>query len=336
MTNTKIDFVITWVDGNDEEWIKQKNSFLAEQGRITDVDSSKERFRDWGTLKYIFRGIEKFAPWVNSVFLITNGQVPEWINLQNDKLKLITHDQYIPADCLPTFSSHPIELNLNRIKDLQEQFVLFNDDTFITNHVQPTDFFVDGLPCDSAVLSPIISSDKSDFAHILINNIQIINMHFNKRKVLNDNLGKFLNLKYGLQNLRTINMLPWKHIPGFYNPHLPYSFLKSMLEELWEVEGDKLHETSTHRFRDNFHDVSPWLLRYWQICSGKFYPRSIRFGKKFNYSSDNLKIYDAIKRQDYKTICLNDDETCFDFEKEKEKTAEAFETILGEKSSFEI
>ena len=59
----KIDFVLPWVDGSDSAWIKQRNEYLG----IKNDQTQDSRFRDWENLQYWFRGVEKFAPWVNTV-----------------------------------------------------------------------------------------------------------------------------------------------------------------------------------------------------------------------------------------------------------------------------
>ena len=112
----KIDFVILWVDGSDEKWLKEKNKYTNIKG-----DASINRFRDFGNLQYLFRGIEKYADFVNNIFFITWGHIPSWLNVNHPKLKIIRHDQFIPNKYLPTFNSNVIELNLHRIKDLSEQ-----------------------------------------------------------------------------------------------------------------------------------------------------------------------------------------------------------------------
>lgn len=76
--NFPIDFVISWVDENDSKWISKKNKYKKA--------NDEARFRDYGTLKYVFRSIEKFAPWVHKVYLITDNQVPKWLNLDSDKV----------------------------------------------------------------------------------------------------------------------------------------------------------------------------------------------------------------------------------------------------------
>ena len=113
------------------------------------------RYREWDTLRYWFRAVEKYAPWVNQVYFVTCGHVPKWLNMDAPKLHFVRHQDYIPEQYLPTFSSHPIELNLHRIEGLSEHFVYFNDDFYLTAPVQETDFFVNGLPCDSLEETPL-------------------------------------------------------------------------------------------------------------------------------------------------------------------------------------
>ena len=128
MKNGKIDFVIQWVDDNDPIWQQSFHTYLL-QSQCTD-DTRHIRYRNWDNLRYWFRGVEKFAPWVNKVHLITNGQIPDWLNLNAPKLHFVKHSDYIPAEYLPTFNSNAIQLSLHRIEGLSEYFVHFDDDFF--------------------------------------------------------------------------------------------------------------------------------------------------------------------------------------------------------------
>ena len=110
--------------------------------------NSKNRYRDWKLLKYWFRGVEKYAPWVNKIYFITYGHLPKWLNTENEKLVILKHSDYIPDKYLPTYNSNVIEMNYFRIKELNEKFVNFNDDMFIINDIREEDFFANGLPCD--------------------------------------------------------------------------------------------------------------------------------------------------------------------------------------------
>ena len=77
-----IDFVITWVDGSDPLWFRQKQNAKKKQGVSVDIDDRIERYRDWEILKYLFRSIENFAPWVNNVYIVTCGHLPAWLNTE--------------------------------------------------------------------------------------------------------------------------------------------------------------------------------------------------------------------------------------------------------------
>ena len=144
MDGQPVDFVIAWVDGNDKEWQKQRQKYKS--GFME--DNSEVRFRDWDNLQYWFRGVEEYAPWVNHIYFITWGHVPQWLNLDNPKLKIVNHKDYIPEKYLPTFNSHTIELNMHRIQGLSRQFVYFNDDMFLTAPVTKEMFFKNDLPRD--------------------------------------------------------------------------------------------------------------------------------------------------------------------------------------------
>ena len=337
MSNEKIDFVITWVNGQDEKWLREKKKYEKKEEINAEgtIDNSKNRYRDWENLKYLFRGIEKFAPWVNNVYFITCNQIPDWMNCEAPKLKLINHEDYIPKEYLPTFNSNAIEVNLFRLNELSNNFVLFNDDMFLLKPVSKEDFFKNGKPRDSAIMSPIISYNKDGFAKVIQNNLSIINTYFDKNKVIKKNMFKWFNLKYGKDLLRNFCLMPWNHFAGFYDIHLPYSCQKDIFKLLWEKEPNILEETARSKFRNNSTNINHWLFRYWNLVTGNFIPRKLSFGYKFQYEENNERIYKAIKKQKYKTICLNDANNNYDFELEKKKTIEAFELILPDKSTFE-
>nr|CAD7429544.1 unnamed protein product [Timema monikensis] len=65
-------------------------------------------------LRYSLRSLEKFAPWIRHVFLVTNGQIPYWLNLDNPRLTLVTHEEiFVNLSHLPTFSSPAIETHIH-------------------------------------------------------------------------------------------------------------------------------------------------------------------------------------------------------------------------------
>ena len=130
-----IDAVYTWVDGDDPGWQAQWEA----SGHPSDLP--RHRYRNHDELRYSLRSLEQFAPWVRTVYLVTSGQQPEWLNLDSSRLQLVAHDQIFPdAHNLPTFNSHAIELNLHRIPGLSQRFLYINDDCFFGKSCQPGDF----------------------------------------------------------------------------------------------------------------------------------------------------------------------------------------------------
>ncbi len=329
----QIDIVIPWVDGSDPEWQKEYKKYAAlEMGRDNNTEI---RYRDWDNMQYLFRGIEKFAPWVRKVHLITTGQKPKWLNLNAPKLNFVRHEDFIPKEFLPTFSVRPIELNLHRIEGLAEHFVYFNDDYFLLRPVQPERFFRNGLPCDMAVLDTLPMGGPR--GHMLMNDVNVVNSHFKKNAVLKANPMKWLNPIYGSQLLRTVALLPFSAFPGFRNHHMPQAFLKSTIREVWDVEEPLLREVSSHRFRD-ITDVNQYMFRFWQLMSGKFHPANIAKGTcRYTISDDSVeKLSAAIKSQKCDILVTADSDNVSDFKALAARINAAFDVILPEKSSFEI
>ena len=105
--NNNVDIVITWVDGSDPNWLAEKKMYTKKSNNV--------RYRDWDNLVYIFRGIEQFMPWVHKIYFVTWGHLPKWLNIDNEKLVIVNHQDYIPEKYLPTFNSNVLDLNMFRM-----------------------------------------------------------------------------------------------------------------------------------------------------------------------------------------------------------------------------
>ena len=329
-----IDFVIIWVDGNDPAWRKQKNEYKS--ALTKEEDDSVHRYRDWHNLKYWFRGVEKFCPWVRKIHFVTWGHLPKWLNIDNPKLNIVNHKDYIPEQYLPTFSSHTIELNIHRIEGLSDNFVYFNDDMFIIKSMEKRDFFKDGKPCDSAVLTPHCYNMEDMVIMAPFRNIGVINHEFKMHDVIRKNIIGWFNWRYGLaNNLKNVILQACPRFPGMMQQHLPTSFCKKTFYDVWDKYYEILDETCQHKFRE-MTDVNQWLMKEWQIASGNFYPRSTNIGKNIPaYNIENA--VDCIKKQRTKMMCLNDTEMSEEqFQRCVDMVNLAFEHILTKKSSFEL
>jgi len=328
-----IDFVVLWVDGQDPHWRSE-----CEAHRDTSTgDNSAKRYRNWDQLHFLFRSFEYFTPWVNKIHFVTWGHLPKWLNINHPKIQIVEHKQILPQSVLPTFNANPLEINLHRIKGLTEQFVYFNDDTFILRPLKENYFFSKGLPNDMCVFNAIFLDSIS---HIRLNNIQVINRYFNKLDRTKRLLFKIFTLQYGLTQIRSLLLLPWPQITGFYDPHQPQPFLKRTFSELWKKETTLLNNTTSTKFRSNT-DVSQYVFRYWQLMTGNFHPRSFR--DTFTIPVQNPTDVDLastfVRNAKYSMLCINDEIEKIDkniFNTYNNKLSDAFTTLLPHKSSFEI
>ena len=336
----EIDIVVTWVDGNDLEWKNNKNKYSSNKLKSYTQGDSIERYRDWGLMPFWFRSIEKYAHWVHKIFFVTCGHYPKWLNLRNEKLCLVRHDEFMPAEYLPTFSSYPIELNLHRIKGLSEYFIYFNDDMFLNTPVYPDDFFKTELPCDFCEFNILAATKPDDvFLHTLLNSNGIINRHFTAERL---QYKKLFNFRYTLyQNLK--NLLFLKKgvlLSNFASQHGPLSYKKSIFDDVWHCEAEVLDKTCKSKFRTS-HDILPWIMRDWQLALGEFYP-ICKKNRNIHYRAglDNGKIHNTIGKK-WKSICINDSlEECAseekNFELYKEELIQIYQSVFPNKSSFEI
>ncbi len=325
----KIDIVVPWVDGADSLWQEEKTKYNPNKG----TDDGINRYRDWDLLKFWFRGIEKYTPWVNRVHFITWGHIPQWLNVDNPKLNIVNHKDYIPEEYLPTFSSHPIELNIHRIEELSEHFIYFNDDFYVVSPMREEDFFSEGLPVDTVTEVPL-RFNPGGIDHIIGNNMMVINKNFDKSQVIKKNKKQWFSFKSMKATIKNLYMKKVKGFSAFDNPHLPIPLLKSTIAQVWQAEKELMEETSSHKFRSN-EDVNSWLFRYWQFATGTFKQGKGPLGQFFAIGRDDKLIEDAIVNHKHKMVCLSDDDVNIDFETEKDKLKEIFNTILPDQSGFE-
>lgn len=149
--NSPIDAVITWVDGADPVHAKKLNDYLASLGGVRPRAANPIRFHHSGELDYCVTSLLRFAPWIRTIYIVTDNQIPAFI----DRLKgteyegrvIVVDHRVIFAgfeQYLPTFNSSSILAMLWRIPGLTENFIFLNDDFALIQPVKPEDFFRDG------------------------------------------------------------------------------------------------------------------------------------------------------------------------------------------------
>lgn len=293
-----MDIVITYVNGLDPEWLKDYAHF-------TNVPVVEKRFRDWGTLPYLFRGIERNMPYINNVFLVVSreSQVPEWVN--RDKVKVVLHKDFVPSVFLPTFNCNPLEMYLHRIPGLSEEYLYFNDDMYPLLPTEPEDFFENGC-------------GKIHFSrHFFTGN--------NMYKQICKNSHNAARMALGL-----------KPTPYFIRPqHICSPMLKSECEEVfYKMEDDIRNLISITRTGGNHNQ---YLFLDYMYYKGKIKDEKIS-NKHFSVAlATPEKLRKFILSPTRKMACINDVHLSENrYEEMRRAILEAFEIRFPEKSKYEI
>lgn len=339
MKDIKIDFVVTWLDSSDSKWQESYLKYKQDtKGRI-----EKARFRNMHIFQFWFRSVERYAPWVNKVFLVTNGKFPDWINKDCPKLVLVKHEDFIPKVYLPTFNSRVIELHLHKIKGLSEHFVYFNDDMILNSHVRPEYYFKNRLPCDinkeTCFNVPIYTvEDKFSNYISMLMAIGVINSQFKRWETVVKSPLRWWGLHLGLKGLLVSCLLiRQRFFIGFSNYHTEQTYLKSVFNEVWERVPELMTKSCT-RFREDA-TINPYIFRYWQLASNRFEPQKRKGAFFFIIKKEIVdKIEKTLNNPTIKSICINDCALCKekDFEYISTRLEELLEKKFPQKSSFEI
>jgi hypothetical protein len=144
-----VDLVYTWVHGQDPAHRELRNMWARRYGLDPVVFNPDVRYVEHDELRYSLRSVERFAPWVRRIYIVTPGQTPSWLNATHPKITMV-HQDTIMANpgWAPVFNSLAIEAQLHRIPGLAEHFIYCNDDMLFGQPCLKTDFFA-ALPRSS-------------------------------------------------------------------------------------------------------------------------------------------------------------------------------------------
>ncbi|XP_053380969.1 N-acetylglucosamine-1-phosphotransferase subunits alpha/beta-like [Mercenaria mercenaria] len=138
----EVDIVYTWVNGSDPDFIRNFEQLMKNEKKSKSDIVALNRYNDWGTLKYSLRSVEKFLPWIRQIFIVTNGQIPYWLTLNNPRISVVMHEEIFEnRSHLPAFTSPAIECHIHKIHGLSKRFIYMNDDIIITKKLQFSDFY---------------------------------------------------------------------------------------------------------------------------------------------------------------------------------------------------
>ena len=307
-----IDLVYLWVDGNDPDWIARHNAFTGNTQATTAVDC-KGRYFNNNELMYSLRSVDMYAPWIRRIFIVTDRQVPQWLDTSNPKIRIVDHSEILPDEAIPTFNSVVIEHNLHRIPGLSEHFLYANDDTFINRPVSPADFFApDG--------QPLIRLNQRPFRKLYL----LYRKTVMKKPLTNYNLtihraASLVESKLG------------KYIGG--KPHHNIdAYCKSEYSHIAEVFSDEIKPTLANHIRSD-NDIQRSIYTFATLAEHKGHRQNVTRKTSFHVHIDNPTHLEKLAKKNPMLFCLNDSQLATDNDRIKAK--EFLLRRFPEKSQFE-
>ena len=279
-----VDVVYTWVDGSDEEWQRSRAAALqvSDPEQFTESAAGEARFRQHDELRYSLRSLERHAPWVNHIWIVTADQVPEWLDTDHPQVTVVSHQEiWSDEGTLPTFNSHAIEAHLHRIEGLSEHFVYLNDDVFLGRDCAPELFFeANGIQriFQSRALTPDGAPQPGEIASESAGK--------NARAIIEDLVGRRIRTKLF---------------------HAPFALRRSVSEEITARYETAVQETARSTFR-RMGDVtlSGALHMYYALATGRAVTSRLHY-RYINVDSPEADArLRALTRTPFAVFCLND------------------------------
>lgn len=307
-----IDLVYLWVNGNDPQWLAKRNACIGKTEEKSAVNCDG-RYADNDELKYSLRSIEKYAPWLRRIFIVTDNQVPVWLDTSNAKVRIVDHKEIMPDVCLPCFNSAVIEHFLYRIPGLAEHFIYANDDMFINKPVTPETFFgKDGLP--------IVRFNRRPFRKWTL---------LFKEKVQGKRLSNYV------QTIRNSAELVEKKYGKYYGGkthHNIDAYLRSDYEHAAKVFEDEIRTTLPNHVRSE-NDIQRNIYSYVALAEKRGHLHYVTQRTSFRLHIQNESHYGKLERYNPILFCMNDSQYAKDCDR---KRAAAFlDKRFPEKSQYE-
>ena len=290
--NFPIDIVFTWVNADDSDFLNSKNHYQSLASTDNELFLKKieiadiARYESRDELRYALRSLEAYAPWINHVYIVTNGQKPSWLNLNNSKITLVDHSEIIPEQYLPTFNSHVIESCLHRIPNLAEHYIYFNDDVMLTRPVEPSYFFTSGGLAKVFITDSLLSGGKRCM--------------------------KDTPTQWAAKNARDLIYNVTGHLPNKMFAHTFHPQIKSINIEMEKLWSDEYEQCRKNKFRDESDLlVTSFLHHHFSTLTG----RAIATRTKCMYFNIRIPMADKyyvslLARKNTKdapySMCLND------------------------------
>lgn len=303
--------VYLWVNGNDPKWAAKRNACI---GKTSDKqENCKGRYADSGELKYSLRSVEKYAPWIRKVFIVTDDQVPEWLDTTNPKVRIVDHTEIMPAECLPCFNSNLIEHFLDKIPGLSEHFLYANDDMYINQPVSHDTFFAaDGLP--------ILYMNRKPFRKLGL---------FLRDKVLGKPISMYLRF---IKNAAELVEKRYGTYYGCKPHHNIDAYIKSTITFTNQLFA-KEFQPMLHDHIRSAEDIQRCVYTYVALAEKKGHLHYVSQNLSFRLHIDDHSHYRKFEQKNPVFFCMNDSE--FANDADRTLAIRFLEQLFPAKSEFE-
>lgn len=324
-----IDIVYCWVDGNDPEFIKRKNFYLSKETESHDNSSvGNQRFVDNEELRYSLRSLEMYAPWIHHIYIVTDRQIPKWLNTDYEKVSIVDHSEIMPKEMIPCFSAVEIERYLVNIPGLSEHFLYANDDMFFGRSITPEFFF--SAPGRPKVYVKYYEKFRS------IKNEEDFRQKYREAATwmkTNLNAWKLLYDQYKQTNFYAL-------------AHAIDGYCKTLVQRALTRYADAYHEIKNTRFRNEY-EIHRSLISLDMVYHGdadlelvetpSFWQKHIHKSKGYSWKcycgSEDEKTRKEILRFEPYVFCVNADS--HSTPEDKRQMRQFYEQLFPKKSMFE-
>lgn len=306
-----VDLVYLWVDGNDPEWRKKKQLFtnsVADNSEVNNIG----RYTNNDELRYSLRSVEKYAPWIRKIFIVTDSQVPAWLNTEHPKVEVIDHTDIIPAEILPTFNSTVIEYFLYKIPGLSEHFLFANDDMFF-NAALSADFFF-----------------LNDYPIVRLKRKRMGKWHYELNKLFGKQYGQYRD-KIQLGAI-AVDKLLGKYYSGIPHHNIDAYRKEDYRKAVEEIFSDRVRESYQNRIR-TFGDIHRSAFSYYALAVGHAHLRHVRRSEAMRITINRNDLMKYLTAHNPKLFCLNDNEDVVP--NDRKRVAPFLQQLFPDKSAFE-
>ena len=219
------------------------------------------------------------------------------MNAPKDSVIIIDQKSIMPKSVGDTMNSFMIEVYLQNIPTLSEDFIYMNDDYFMGKPILPKDFY--SLNSDNTLRPKFYSNNYK-----INGGFKQSKEFYNKRRKLwlsatyytNGTLNKYFNEQNERNNRMNNTNNTYKQPDRYYLEHAPYMFKKSWCREVYNIWKKDFENMFSHKRRHWEDIVFVLIYRYYCIESGKpcdlvREPEDIFLKLITNNNKDNVKFY---------------------------------------------